>query len=111
VEELKSARLIIELLQQESSTKITSNQDDINRNNISYVTSNQAINVDWVEVSSKCCGETNKDKDKPFLNKAPFMENVQLTLSNQYSIFKEDNIEEEIMLSKIIYMIEISLLI
>jgi hypothetical protein len=41
VEELKSARLIIELLQQESSTEITSNQDDINRNNISRVTSNQ----------------------------------------------------------------------
>jgi hypothetical protein len=30
VEELKSARLIIELLQQESSTRISSNQDDVN---------------------------------------------------------------------------------
>jgi hypothetical protein len=30
VEELKAAQLIIELLQQESFTKITSNQDDVN---------------------------------------------------------------------------------
>jgi hypothetical protein len=34
VEELKSARLIIDLLQQESSTRITSNHHDVNRNNI-----------------------------------------------------------------------------
>jgi hypothetical protein len=44
-------------------------------------------------VSSKCCGASNKEK--LFLNKAPFMENVQLTVSNQYSIFEEDNIEED----------------
>jgi hypothetical protein len=46
-------------------------------------------------VSSKRCGATNKDKDKLFLNKAPFMENVQLTVSNRYTIFEEDNIEED----------------
>jgi hypothetical protein len=34
VEELKSARLIIDLLQQKSSTRITSNHHDVNRNNI-----------------------------------------------------------------------------
>jgi hypothetical protein len=35
VNELKSARLIIELLQRESSTKITSNQDYVNRSDVS----------------------------------------------------------------------------
>jgi hypothetical protein len=64
VEELKSARLIIELLQQESATNITSNQDDTNRNNIYHETTNQVINAEWEEVNSKCCGATNKDKDR-----------------------------------------------
>jgi hypothetical protein len=45
VEELKSARLIVELLQ-DSSTRITSNQDDVNRNNISHIATNQVINAD-----------------------------------------------------------------
>jgi hypothetical protein len=52
LEELKSARLIIELLQQESSTRITSNQDCVNTNNISHIATNQVINADWVEVST-----------------------------------------------------------
>jgi hypothetical protein len=51
LEELKS-QLIIELLQQESSTRITSNQDGVNTNNISHVATNQVINTDWVEVST-----------------------------------------------------------
>jgi predicted DsbA family dithiol-disulfide isomerase len=62
VEELKSARLIIELLQQKSSTIISSKQDDSNRNSISYGVSSQAINAEWVEVSSKCNGSINKDR-------------------------------------------------
>jgi hypothetical protein len=46
-----------------------------------------------VEVSSKRCGATNNDKVK-LLQKAPTMENVQLTVLNRYSIFEEDHIEE-----------------
>jgi hypothetical protein len=64
MEELKSALLIIVLLQQESSTRITSNYDDINRNNLPHVGINQAINAEWAEVISRRCGATNKDKDK-----------------------------------------------
>jgi hypothetical protein len=62
MEELKSDRLIVER-QQESVSKITSNQD-INRSNISQVATNQIINAEWVEVSSRRCGTINKDKDK-----------------------------------------------
>jgi hypothetical protein len=44
VKELKSARLIIELLQQESSTKITSNHVNINRYNTSFLATNHVVN-------------------------------------------------------------------
>jgi hypothetical protein len=49
VDELKSARLITELLRQQSFTKITSNQGDINRSNISHLATNQVVNAEWVE--------------------------------------------------------------
>jgi hypothetical protein len=44
-----------------------------------------------VKVNSRCCGSTNKDK---LLKKAPTRENVQVTVSNRYSILEMDNIVE-----------------
>jgi hypothetical protein len=62
VNELKSAQLIIELLQQESSVKITSNQDDVNRSDVSQIVINQGINTEWVEVSCRYSGVINRIK-------------------------------------------------
>jgi hypothetical protein len=93
VEELESARLIIELLRQASATNITSNQDDASRNNVSHVSTNQVRNAEWVEVNSKRCGATNKDKDK-LLKRAPTRANAPITVLNRYSILEEDNTDE-----------------
>jgi hypothetical protein len=64
VNELKSARLILELLQQKLSSKISSNQDNVNRINVSHAVTNQGINTEWVEVFYRYSGVINKDKDK-----------------------------------------------
>jgi hypothetical protein len=56
VELLKSTRLIIELLQQELSAKLTSNKN--------YIVTNESINTKWVGVSSKHSGVISNDKDK-----------------------------------------------
>jgi hypothetical protein len=79
MEELKSARLIIDLIQQESAATVTSNQVE--------------VSGEWMEVSPKHYVPTNKDNDK-LLKRAPTKANVPLTVSNQYSIFEEDNTEE-----------------
>jgi hypothetical protein len=92
VEELKSARLIIELLQQESVPKITSKQD-IRRSNASHVATNQGTNTDWVEESSRCSGPINKDKGN-FLKKISTRANMYLTVSNPFPVFGENEAEK-----------------
>jgi uncharacterized protein (UPF0147 family) len=81
-EELKSTRLIIELLQQELSAKLTSNNNDVVTNN--------SINTNWVEVSVRHSGVISKDKDK-LLQKAL---SSQLIVANRYSVLDEIATEE-----------------
>jgi hypothetical protein len=82
VEELKSTRLIIELLQQELSAKLTSNKND--------VVTNKSINTKWVEVSSRHSGVICNNKDK-LLQKVL---TSQLIVANRYSVLKEIATEE-----------------
>jgi hypothetical protein len=44
-------------------------------------------------VNSKCCGATNKDKDR-LLKRAPTRAIDPLTVSNRFSILEEDNTDE-----------------
>jgi hypothetical protein len=48
---------------------------------LSHVATNQVINADWVEVSSRCCYAADRDEDKS-LRQAPTKTNLQLTVSN-----------------------------
>jgi hypothetical protein len=82
VEELKSMRLIIELLQQELSAKLTSNKNDI--------VTDKSIHAKWVEVSSRHSGVISNDKDK--LSQKVLTS--QLIVANRYSVLEEIATEE-----------------
>ena len=92
-EELKSARLIIELLQRESVPRITSNQVDSRGSRASLATTNQDLNTEWREVSLRCKGSNNKDKcncKKDISSNA----NMHLSVANRFSILEEVGTEE-----------------
>jgi hypothetical protein len=72
---LKSARAIIDLLQQEPSLSITSNLNHTNKNETTYGATNQVSKNEWVTKV------TNK--------KGSIRDNVQIT-SNPYSILELD---------------------
>jgi hypothetical protein len=87
-EELKSARIIIELLQLESVPRITLNQVDA-----SLVAINQDLNTEWREVSTRCRGSINKDKYN-CIKDISSSANIHLKVANRFSILEEDETEE-----------------